>query len=295
MMPPTTTPLTPALSLQKEPPTETLQTTTTTTTAAATTTQFQHIPPHPFSLDNLTLLTQGAEALVYRTTYLTPTTHCALKYRPPKPYRHRTLDARLTRARILAEARVLAKCRRDAVAVPAVLALDWESGWLALEWVDGATVRRALDDWVKERGTAADAGAGAAVDAPEVMALMASIGRAVGGLHDSGVVHGDLTTSNLMLRPLPAGLDEGGQRRRKSLDGDIVLIDFGLAQVSVQEEDKAVDLYVLERAFASTHPYAEDAFKHVLTAYGTSYKGGKVVLKRLEDVRMRGRKKSMLG
>ncbi|KAI4138842.1 MAG: hypothetical protein LQ341_004492 [Variospora aurantia] len=80
-----------------------------------------------------------------------------------------------------------------------------------------------------------------------------------------------------------------------SLEGEIVLIDFGLAGQSVQDEDKAVDLYVLERAFGSTHPEVEEGFKEVLRAYGESYKGAKVVLKRLEEVRMRGRKKSMIG
>ncbi|KAL8800781.1 MAG: hypothetical protein Q9200_007144 [Gallowayella weberi] len=80
-----------------------------------------------------------------------------------------------------------------------------------------------------------------------------------------------------------------------SLEGEIVLIDFGLATQSTQDEDKAVDLYVLERAFGSTHPELEEGFQEVLMAYGESYKGAKVVLKRLEEVRMRGRKKSMLG
>ncbi len=41
-----------------------------------------------------------------KTTYLSPDLPCALKYRPPKPYRHPTLDARLTRARITSQARV---------------------------------------------------------------------------------------------------------------------------------------------------------------------------------------------
>ena len=82
---------------------------------------------------------------------------------------------------------------------------------------------------------------------------------------------------------------------RVSLEGEIVLIDFGLAAQSVQDEDKAVDFYVLERAFGSTHPKAEGLFREVLRAYGESYKGAGVVLKRLEEVRMRGRKRSMLG
>ena len=75
-----------------------------------------------------------------------------------------------------------------------------------------------------------------------------------------------------------------------------MLIDFGLASQSVQDEDRAVDLYVLERAFGSTHPKEERLFQQeVLVAYGDSFKGAKMVLKRLEEVRMRGRKRSMVG
>ncbi|KAH0551087.1 serine/threonine-protein kinase bud32 [Trichoglossum hirsutum] len=80
-----------------------------------------------------------------------------------------------------------------------------------------------------------------------------------------------------------------------SLDGEVVLVDFGLGAVSVQDEDRAVDLYVLERAFISTHSKAEGLFQEVLRSYGESYRGAGVVLKRLEDVRMRGRKRSMVG
>ncbi|KAL9025981.1 MAG: hypothetical protein Q9196_005289 [Gyalolechia fulgens] len=115
-------------------------------------------------------------------------------------------------------------------------------------------------------------------------------------MHEVGVVHGDLTTSNLMLRDGGKGVLVNGESGRQdvdiSLEGEVVLIDFGLAGQSIQDEDKAVDLYVLERAFGSTHPEVEDGFKEVLRAYGESYKGAKVVLKRLEEVRMRGRKKS---
>ncbi|KAI9784643.1 MAG: serine/threonine-protein kinase bud32 [Geoglossum umbratile] len=224
-----------------------------------------------------TLLAQGAEALLYKTTYLTPSLPAALKHRPRKPYRHPTLDARLTRHRILSEARILTKCRREGVRVPAVYFVDWEQGWLLMEWVGGGSVRGVLGrEGVLER------------EAERVEGLMGRIGHAVGRLHESGVVHGDLTTSNLMLQPSSA--DD-----KDPLDGDVILIDFGLGAVSVQDEDKAVDLYVLERAFISTHPKAEGLFKEVLRSYGESYKGAKVVLRRLEDVRMRGRKRSMVG
>jgi len=102
-------------------------------------------------------------------------------------------------------------------------------------------------------------------------------------------VHGDLTTSNIMVRNGEGdGVVGFGER-------EVVLIDFGLGAVSTQDEDKAVDLYVLERAFTSTHPKAEKLFQDVLNSYEQSYKGARVVLRRLQDVRMRGRKRSMVG
>ncbi|KAI9705137.1 MAG: TP53 regulating kinase [Candelina mexicana] len=250
---------------------------------------FKHTTPPP------RLITQGAEALLYQTIYLLSTLPCALKHRPSKPYRHPTLDARLTRHRILAEARVLVKCRREGVQVPAVYALDWEQGWLMMEWIEGGTIRGILDDWLHTGDEEKEGWE------EEVEGLMVRVGKTVGGMHSVGVVHGDLTTSNLMLRPLVAAAREGmvngvdGGQSKRNLEGDVVLIDFGLAAQSVQDEDKAVDLYVLERAFGSTHPRAEGLFKEVLRAYGESYRGAMVVLRKLEEVRMRGRKKSMIG
>ena len=181
---------------------------------------------------------------------------------------------------------------------------------MMMEWIEGETVRKVLDGWLKagnkitidpdsETENDTDKLHGAANNS-ELIDLMTRVGRAVGKMHEIGVVHGDLTTSNLMLRPQTPPMvssDTNGATKpsRLSLDGDIILIDFGLAAQSLQDEDKAVDLYVLERAFGSTHPTAESLFKEVLRAYGSSYKGANVVLKKLEEVRMRGRKRSMLG
>lgn len=248
-----------------------------------------HSLPPPFSASDpssLSLITQGAEALLYHTTFLTPTTECALKVRPKKTWRHPTLDKRLTRQRILAEVRVLVKLRREGVAVPAVLGTDWETGWVAMEWVSGRTVKEAV------RGRTVEGGE------KDMKGLLGRVGKAVGKLHSVGVVHGDLTTSNMMIRSL-LPISETDRKTEEipptGLDGEIVLIDFGLALQSVQEEERAVDLYVLERAFGSTHPREEGMFGVVLEAYGGSYKGAKPTLRRLEDVRMRGRKKSMIG
>ena len=228
--------------------------------------------------------------------------------------------------------------KREGVNVPGVLGCDADAGWLVLEYVNGRTIRRVLDSWaeeVKEQekrvftdgggvGQLARVGGSENV---EIMDLMGRVGREVGKLHELGVCHGDLTTSNLMLRvpddekkesPQPAGRmttsamreaamngedppplqipqDEPAVPAHQSLAGDVYLIDFGLTSSTIQDEDRAVDLYVLERAFSATHPAAEHLFHDVLEAYGKSYKGAKNVLKRLEGVRLRGRKRSMLG
>jgi TP53 regulating kinase-like protein len=228
-----------------------------------------------------TLITQGAEGRLYKTTYLLPDLPCALKYRPPKPWRHPVLDQRLTRHRILSEARILAKCRRDGLRVPAVYAIDEAAGWLMLEWIDGAPVRVGINTALGTRTDGID-------HDDRLKGLMRRVGEAVGRMHKIGIVHGDLTTSNMMLSPPPAGSSD-------PLDGEIVVIDLGLASGSSSDEDRAVDLYVLERAFGSTHPRAECIFGELLDAYKQSFKQAPVVLKKLDEVRMRGRKRSMLG
>ncbi|QIW96133.1 hypothetical protein AMS68_001651 [Peltaster fructicola] len=243
-----------------------------------------HALPEPFTNPNqpLELIAQGAEALLYKTVLFSSTT-CALKVRPSKAWRHPKLDRQLTRQRILAEARVLVKCLQKGIRVPAVLSLDWEAGWLGLEWIGGKTVKQAI----RTRTQASDL---ETVDEDELKLLMRRIGHAVARLHEIGIVHGDLTTSNMMLHPKDQETVEEG-----SLAGEIVLIDFGLAVQTVHEEERAVDLYVLERAFGSTHPKEEGFFDEVLQGYAAAFKGSKATLRRLEDVRQRGRKKSMLG
>ncbi|KAI6794405.1 hypothetical protein KC363_g5778 [Hortaea werneckii] len=347
-------------------------TTTTTTTDPSSSNPHHHILPPPFNNPTptdqqtpLDLIAQGAESLLFRTTFLSPSQPAALKIRPRKTWRHPTLDKRLTRARILAEARVLVKLSGEGIAgaggkggaggekgkggkggkvkdpkpedgklrhaVPRVLGLDWEAGWLVTEWIRGPMVKSAIFDFTGRGGRRGEGGVatGAAEEGEKeriekgVKELLARIGTVVGRLHAAGVVHGDLTTSNLMLRRdggsegeegeggAVAGTGENGELGRESggadLEGEVVLIDFGLALQSVADEDRAVDLYVLERAFGSTHPREEYLFPEVITAYqrtmnelGGSVKGAKlgagdVVVRRLEDVRMRGRKKSMIG
>lgn len=80
-----------------------------------------------------------------------------------------------------------------------------------------------------------------------LIAIAKSVGAAIGKMHDAEIVHGDLTTSNLMVK------DSGDS----GVAPEVVVIDFGLGMMKPNQEDKAVDLYVLERAFISTHPGSE--------------------------------------
>ncbi|KAA8911870.1 kinase-like domain-containing protein [Sphaerosporella brunnea] len=234
------------------------------------------------------VIKQGAEALVYKTTYLLPTIPALLKLRPQKPYRHPTLDLRLTKHRCLSEARLLIRARSLGIPVPAVYFVDEARGEIFMEWIEGSSVRDILDQLLASEGEAA------------VERIMVRMGEVVGKLHAAEIVHGDLTTSNVMVRTSRRNSLLGGPGEQENVDvgqgeGELLLIDLGLGSVSTAEEDKAVDLYVLERAFLSTHPKAERLFGDVLEAYQRSYKGSKPVMRRLQDVRMRGRKRSMIG
>jgi TP53 regulating kinase-like protein len=76
-----------------------------------------------------------------------------------------------------------------------------------------------------------------------------------------------------------------------------VVIDFGLGFTEGSPEDKGVDLYVLERAFLSTHPNMEDEFAKVMEGYraGLNKADRKTVVDKYEEIRMRGRKRTMVG
>lgn len=242
-----------------------------------------------------TQISQGAEAKVYKGSLTPDAPFILLKYRFKKQYRHPSLDALLTRSRVAGEARALIKCLRSGVNVPGVRMVDASEGILGIEWIDGKSVRNLLpggaedeeeeedeeDDEVSEENNKPLTEYGISVDT-----LMSLIGIEIAKIHLADVVHGDLTTSNMMLR-LP---------KPNQSTTELVLIDFGLSYISTLVEDKAVDLYVLERAFASTHPDSEPLFASVLTAYGTRLGSEwNAISRRLDDVRLRGRKRSMVG
>ncbi|GAA5991421.1 hypothetical protein JCM10908_003306 [Rhodotorula pacifica] len=224
-----------------------------------------------------------------------------LKHRFPKRYRHPALDAQLTRQRLVSEARSLARCLKAGVSVPALRLVDVRQGCLGMEWIDGWTVRELLGGGQDDEVDAVDAEprTNLPVSAPPSALreaedeILAAIGQEIARMHLADVIHGDLTTSNLMVR-------------RQATSGsplEPVIIDFGLSSSSPMHEDRAVDLYVLERAFASTHPVLPGAVPHfdrVLAGYRDTLQSARRgewerTEKRFEEVRLRGRKRSMLG
>ncbi|XP_004636126.1 TP53-regulating kinase [Octodon degus] len=221
-------------------------------------------------LRGLELVKQGAEARVFRGLFLGRA--AVVKHRFPKSYRHPALEARLSRRRTLQEARALLRCRRLGIAAPVVFFVDYAFNCMYMEEIEGAlTVRDYIQSTMEAENTP-----------QSLLGLAERVGHVLARMHDGDLIHGDLTTSNMLLKPPLEHLN-------------IVLIDFGLSFISGLPEDKGVDLYVLEKAFLSTHPNTETVFEAFLKSYSNASKKSKPVLKKLDEVRLRGRKRSMVG
>ncbi|XP_076350926.1 EKC/KEOPS complex subunit Tp53rkb-like isoform X2 [Tachypleus tridentatus] len=222
------------------------------------------------------LVKQGAEAKIYKGFFLGKP--AIFKERFRKTYRHPTLDESLTKERMKAEARSLVRCRMLGIHTPAVYSIDFSTRVIIMEDVseDTRTMRMHIDSVQKSNKNDV---------LKELKQLMERVGQIIAILHKNNIVHGDLTTSNMLVK---LGKDCSTQ--------DVIIIDFGLSYVDGSAEDKGVDLYVLERAFLSTHPNTEELFKTLLQSYSRNCgKGSSEVLNKLEEVRMRGRKRTMVG
>lgn len=169
---------------------------------------------------------------------------------------------------------MLLRLRKAGIRVPAVYMVDFSSNVLIMEYVAGQTLKAFLQQANREVGIGE--------------AVMREAGKQVARMHRCDVVHGDLTTGNIMVVSNGRTGDSGTELRA-------LLIDFGLSAGNATEEDIAVDLYVLERAVISAHSESaqplNDAF---LESYSLELKRP-AVLKRLVEVRSRGRKRDMTG
>lgn len=195
------------------------------------------------------IIATGAEAIISRVR------NTIIKLRVKKGYRHPSIDEKIRKNRTRIEARLLSDARRAGVPAPKVIEIDEKEGRLVMEFVDGTRMKELLNEGNAEE-------------------LCRTIGMEVGLLHKAGIAHGDLTTSNMILK-----------------DGKIYLIDFGLAKKTKSVEDFAVDLHLLERALTSAHcGIAERCFCAVLEEYAKSMPHS--VVERLKEIEKRGRYKA---
>jgi len=181
------------------------------------------------------LIYKGAEAEIYLEDWYG--TLAVRKSRIPKPYRVPELDATIRRTRTLHEANLMHETRKIGVPVPIIQYLDPEASTFVMEYVNGPTLKDELHK----------------VSPETRRSRCRELGRLVGEMHEGGVVHGDLTISNVL-----------------SEDGKLSLIDFGLGDFSTELEDRGVDLLLLNRAMKSTHvKFHREIFGAFLKGYET--------------------------
>jgi Kae1-associated kinase Bud32 len=186
-------------------------------------------------------LSRGAEAVLYKKN------NTIIKDRIKKSYRIKELDEELRKQRTKKEAKLLSKLP---VKAPKLISSDKQK--ITMEYIKGKQVKEILN---------------------KKITLAKQIGQILTKLHNQNIIHGDLTTSNMIYNK------------------NIYLIDFGLSYHSTRVEDKAVDIHLFKRALDSKHSkIANKAFKEFLKGYKPKHK--REILKRLEIVELRGRNKT---
>jgi len=198
------------------------------------------------------IVQRGAEAILYLEKGK------LVKERLPKGYRNPELDRKIRKQRTRSEAKLMERARSKGVPVP-VAGMDGDFKIL-MDYIDGKKLKDSLNGMgKKERENAC-----------------IEVGKMIADLHASGIIHGDLTTSNMVT----------------DRQGKIFLIDFGLGKFSEKVEDQAVDLFLLYEALKSTHfRVLDECWNYVTKAYSKGFSGAEGVLKRIERIKKRRRYK----
>ena len=208
-------------------------------------------------MEEIAVISVGAEAVLIRGKWLG--LDAIKKVRIPKNYRNRELDARLRKVRTALEARLMFEARKVGVASPALYDVDLDECYIIMEYIEGVKLRDML----------------ARMGASEIKEIFRSLGKYAGKLHASGMVHGDLTTSNVIM------------------SGDVpFLIDYGLGAFTYSREERAIDLHILLRSLESTHYSLSNlAFKEFLKGYSEILEEKEVnaILEKVKEIRSRGR------
>ncbi|XP_003702186.1 TP53 regulating kinase [Megachile rotundata] len=228
------------------------------------------------------LIAQGAEARVYKGVYLGKPT--LIKERFAKKYRHADLDTRLTKDRIKAECRAIVRAKAAGVATPAIYLVNLDRRCIYMEYVENAIVLKDFIDKNISKKSNVD---------HLINFITQGIGMIIAQLHSKNIIHGDLTTSNILVKDV-----ENISIENCNAVNNFVMIDFGLAHVDSSIEDKAVDLYVLERSLLSAHSELPQLFTKIFSIYQKYYANKnqcKEIISKYNEVQARGRKRLMIG
>jgi len=204
------------------------------------------------------LVKKGAEASLFLEDWHGK--KVILKRRLPKRYRLKKLDDEIRLQRTSHEPQFIHKAKEAGVSTPTIFMVDTTKATIIMEFVEGKQVKQILND----------------LDEEQRLLLCHYVGRLVGRLHDQGIIHGDLTTSNMILTPA----------------GQVVFVDFGLSEISKELEVRGVDLHLMKRAFQSTHyKYAKECFDAVIEGYAEVVGDtmAKDVLEKIREIEKRGR------
>ncbi len=204
------------------------------------------------------LLKKGAEAYLLLGEWYGR--KVIVKKRVAKRYRVKKLCEEIRRSRTLREASLLHDAKLCGVPTPVVYLVDPKRYMIVMEYVEGVLLKELLDGLSPQERS-------------EICTLM---GEHIGKLHRAGIIHGDLTTSNMIL----------------ARDDRVFFIDFGLGEYSSDLEDRGVDLHLMERALQSTHfRYARECFESVLEGYASMLgsESAREVLAKVREIERRGR------
>ncbi|MFH1105846.1 MAG: KEOPS complex kinase/ATPase Bud32 [Candidatus Aenigmatarchaeota archaeon] len=203
---------------------------------------------------NMKILRRGAEAILYLEK--SDGRDALVKERVKKSYRIREIDEPLRKRRTRLESRIMNEARRIGVLVPQIYETDEKNFRITMEYIDGKRLKDALND----------------IEQKDAEKICDTVGKSVSTLHEHNIVHGDLTTSNMIM-----------------LGDKIYFIDFGLAESSNRIEDKAEDLVLFIQALKSTHYKIWNAcWDSFLKGY-SRYENSRDVLERAEKIQKRGR------
>ena len=190
------------------------------------------VPYRPWSFEMK--VHEGAEATVSKGEWLGKP--AILKVRKPKGYRNPDLDSRLTKSRMAVEARALSRLQRANFPSPSLLYVDQQDSSIIISEIEGFPLFEVMVNGNLEEDA------------------LSRVGGTIRRLHENGVSHGDLTTHNIMI----------------GTDGEIFLIDFGLAKISPELENLGQDLQVLNECLTASHSEYSEAIEKVVEGYISS-------------------------